>query len=116
LNETDNLQDELKGLEIRKSLYAADAGNKGRQEAVANSYRTLGDTEVILASRPHEPAGKQAAHWREARSWYKLAQEIYLSLRSDGALRGEDAGEPDRMSREIAKCNDALEKLTGSSP
>jgi tRNA A-37 threonylcarbamoyl transferase component Bud32/tetratricopeptide (TPR) repeat protein len=116
LNETDNLQDELKGLEIRKSLYAADAGNKGRQEAVANSYRTLGDTEVMFASRPHEPAGKQAAHWREARSWYGLALQIYLSLRSDQALRGENAAEPERISREIARCDDALEKLTGSSP
>jgi len=114
LNETDNLQDELKGLEIRKSLYAADAGNKGRQEAVANSYRTLGDTEVILASRPREPAGKQAVHWREARSWYRQALQIYLSLRGDGALRGENAGEPERISREIARCDDALEKLTGS--
>jgi tetratricopeptide (TPR) repeat protein/tRNA A-37 threonylcarbamoyl transferase component Bud32 len=115
-NKTDNLQDELKGLEIRKSLYAADAGNKGRREAVASSYGTLGDTEVIFASRPHQPAGRQAAHWREARSWYKLALEIYLSLRSDGALRGEDAGEPDRISRKIAECGDALDELTGSSP
>jgi tetratricopeptide (TPR) repeat protein len=115
LNKTDNLQDELKGLEMRKRLFAADAGNKGRQEAVANSYRTLGDTEVIFASRPRQSAGKQAAHWREARSWYKQALQVYLLLGRDGVLRGENAEEPDRISREIAKCTDALERMTGRS-
>jgi serine/threonine protein kinase/tetratricopeptide (TPR) repeat protein len=111
LNKTDDLQGELRGLEIRKKLYAADPGNKGRQEAVANSYRTLGDTEVIFASSPRLSASKRVAHWREARSWYTLALQIYLSLRSDGALRGEDTGEPDRIAQELAKCSAALERL-----
>jgi serine/threonine protein kinase len=108
--QTSDLSYELKALEIRKKLSEDDPKNKGRQEAVALSYATLGDTEQILASRPHMPASQQSRHWREARSWYQQALQRYQSLRSEAALRGEQAGEPDRIARQIAKCDAALGK------
>ncbi len=100
----------LKALEIRKKLFKDDPKNKGRQEAVAVSYATLGDTEEIFASRPHVSASEQARHWREARSWYQQALQSYQSLRSEAALRGEEAGEPDRIAQELAKCDAVLGK------
>jgi non-specific serine/threonine protein kinase/serine/threonine-protein kinase len=111
---TSELSYELNALEIRKNLFKDDPKNKGRQEAVALSYATLGDTEEILASRPDVPASRRAQHWREARSWYRQALQSYLSLRSQAALRGEEAGEPDRIAQEIAKCDAKLRKTPSS--
>jgi serine/threonine protein kinase/tetratricopeptide (TPR) repeat protein len=104
------LEYEIKALEIRRKLFADDPNNKGRQEAVAVSYATLGDTEQIVASRPHTSASYSSRHWRQARSWYEQAQQSYQSLRSAAALRGEEAGEPDRIAQEIAKCDANLRK------
>jgi len=101
---------ELKALEIRKKLFTDDPKNKGRQEAVALSYATLGDTEQILALRPRTRRSQQLRHWSQARSWYSQASESYQSLRSGGALRGEEAGEPGRIAQEIAKCDAVLGK------
>jgi non-specific serine/threonine protein kinase/serine/threonine-protein kinase len=109
--QTSDLNYELKALEIRKKLFEDDPKNLGRQEAVAVSYATLGDAEEILAARAHMPAGKQMQHWREARSWYQQALQSYLSLRSQTALRGEEAGQPGRMAQEIAKCDTMLRKV-----
>jgi hypothetical protein len=108
--QTRDLNYELKALEIRKKLFEDDPKNLGRQEAIAVSYATLGDAEEIFAARAHMPAGKQVQHWREARSWYQQALQSYLALRSQTALRGEDAGQPDRMAREISKCDTMLRK------
>jgi len=104
---------ELKALEIRKKLFTDDPKNKGRQEAVALSYATLGDSEQILAMRPHTLKNQQVRHWSQARSWYEQASESYQSLRSAAALRGEEAGEPDRIAQEIAKCDTMLRKSHG---
>jgi serine/threonine protein kinase len=98
------LRFELKALEIRKKLWLADPKNKGRQEAVAFSYATLGDTEEILAARSGTRAKQKPKHWRQALSWYRQALQSYSQLRSQSALRGEDAAEPDRVEREIQKC------------
>jgi hypothetical protein len=103
-----DLQYELKSLEMRKKMSAADPTNLGRQEALASSYSTLGDVEVIFASRPGAPSDPRRDHWRLAASWYKPALEILLRLRIAGALRGADRGEPDRVAQEIAKCETAL--------
>ncbi len=104
---------ELKALEIRRKLFTDDPKNKGRQEAVALSYATLGDTEQMLAMRPHTPKNQQLRHWSQARSWYEQASESYQSLRSGAALRGEEAGEPDRIAQEIVKCDAMLRKNHG---
>jgi eukaryotic-like serine/threonine-protein kinase len=104
------LDHELKALEIRQKLLADDPKNKGRQEAVAVSYGTLGDTEEILALRPHTPANLQSRHWRQARSWYAQALQGYQSLLSESALRGEERGEPARITKELAKCDARLGK------
>jgi tetratricopeptide (TPR) repeat protein len=109
--QTSNLNYELKALEIREKLFEDDPKNMGRQEAVAVSYATLGDAEEIFAARSHIGVGKQVQHWREARSWYQQALQSYLSLRSQTALRGEDAGQPGRMAQEISKCDAMLRKM-----
>jgi tetratricopeptide (TPR) repeat protein len=99
-----------KGLEIREKLYAAEPANPRRKDVLANSYATLGEAEVMLASRLRLSLANRIRHWREARSWYKRALEIWTPLNAAGLLRADDAGEPDRITREIAKCDAALTK------
>jgi serine/threonine protein kinase len=96
------------GLEIREKLYAADPTNPRRKDTIANSYVQLGEAEAILGMNPRVPPARRTRHWREARSWYQRAFEIYNDLRAKGALRGKDSGEPERIAREIAKCDAAL--------
>jgi serine/threonine protein kinase len=98
------------GLEIRHKLYAAEPANPRRRDTVANSYAQLGDAEAILSTNPRVPPAQRIAHWKEARSWYQLALEIYSDLKVKGALRGKDSAEPDRIAREIAKCDAVLSK------
>lgn len=113
LGQASDVQYGLKALEIRRRECAADPMNRGRQEALADSLSMVGDTEVMLASRPRVP--KPADYWRAARSWYKQAQQIVVQLRTQGALRGEDPETPERIAREIAKCDAALQKLATSA-
>jgi hypothetical protein len=93
-----------------------DPQNKGREQATGITYKTPGDIEAIFASRPRVPLNEQGAHGRHARSWCKLALQAYQSLQSEGKLRGEEAGEPDRMNHELTKCEAALAGLGSSIP
>jgi len=106
-----DLHYELKALEMYRKFYASDPGDKRQEELLANSYATLGDTEALLASQAKLDSSQSQRHWQQARSWYRQALEISLQLRSQGALRGEEAGEPDRITREIAKCDSALNQF-----
>ena len=98
----------LKSLEIRRQLLSANPGNGGRKEALANSYEMLGEAEASLASRAQLTPNVRSRHWRNARSQYVQALSILLELQAKGALRGEDAQEPDRVRQGIAKCDAAL--------
>jgi tetratricopeptide (TPR) repeat protein len=95
-----------KSLEIRRQLLVANPKNGGRKEAVAKSYSMLGDAEVVLASKGGRTV--QLQHCRAARSWYKQALDIFTALRSQDALRGEDATEPDAIAKALEKCDSTL--------
>jgi non-specific serine/threonine protein kinase/serine/threonine-protein kinase len=101
----------LKSLEIRRQLLAANPDNGGRKEALASSYGMLGQAEVTLASRARFTPNARRQHWRNARSQYQQALNIFLDLQAKGALRGQDAQEPGKIRQEIAKCDAALATL-----
>ena len=106
----------LKSLEIRRQLLAANPNNGGRKEALASSCEMLGQAEVFLASRAQLTRNVRTQHWRDARSHYQQALSIFLELQSKGALRGEDAQEPDKVRQGIAKCDAALAALRDPAP
>jgi hypothetical protein len=105
-----DLSYELKSLDMRKAMCAADPANLGRQEALASSYATLGDVEVIFASKSAVAVNQRREHWARAESRYKQALDILVRLRARGALRGAESTEPDRVAKEIARCEAALAK------
>ena len=47
----------------------------------------------------------------EARSGLKKSFGIWQDMKNKGTLSGADAGKPDELAKEIAKCDDALKKL-----
>jgi len=110
LDRSSNLIGLQRSLEIRRQLLVANPNNGGRKEAVAKSLSMLGDAEVALASKGAFVV--QLQHWRAARSWYKQALDIFRALESQGALRGEDASEPDVIAKAIMKCDAALTGTT----
>jgi hypothetical protein len=50
----------------------------------------------------------------EARSWYRRSRAGFLEIRDRGALTRDEAGQPEEMARQIAKCDAAMMKLQGS--
>ncbi|MGD0125810.1 MAG: protein kinase [Terriglobia bacterium] len=101
----------LKSLEIRKQLLAANPNNGGRKEAIANSYDLLGEAELALGSRASMASNLRMERLRNAKSHYEQALTIFLELQAKGALRGEDAQEPEKVREGIAKCDAALATL-----
>jgi hypothetical protein len=37
--------------------------------------------------------------------------DIYQDMKSNGTLKGADAGKPDELAKEIAKCDAVLERV-----
>jgi hypothetical protein len=70
-----------------------------------NVYAEIAVSHVALASDPHLRAAEQIEHWREARSWYLKSLEIWLELRRQGKLAGDEVARPEGVPMEIARCD-----------
>jgi len=64
----------------------------------------LGDARAALGAK----GSKQ--QWNAAKEAYQKALDIYQDMKNKGKLSGADAGKPDELTKEIAKCDAALEK------
>jgi eukaryotic-like serine/threonine-protein kinase len=97
----DNAQ---QGIKIDEVLVAASPTNAGAHNTLAQLYRQLGDSYAALGGK----GSKQ--QWSAAKDAYQKALEIYQDMKSKGTLSGADAGKPDELAKEIAKCDEALTK------
>ena len=97
-----------------EALSAANPTNAVARRDLALGYETLGESYATFASREKAPASKRLEYWREARVWYQRELRVLLEMRDHGALMAAHAGEPDRITGEVAKCDAALAKLHGS--
>jgi hypothetical protein len=52
--------------------------------------------------------GQSENHWQAARDAYQKSLDIYQDMKSKGTLNGADAGKPDELAKDIAKCDAAL--------
>jgi tetratricopeptide (TPR) repeat protein len=97
----DNYRQALPGFE---ALVARSPANAKTRTDLALTYYDLG-----MARSKFEPAKSQSEdRWREARGWYQKSLDIYQDMKSKGTLNGTDAGKPDELAKEIAKCDAAL--------
>ncbi len=95
-----------RSLAIREALSAADPNNHETRRERAASYTRLGDASRQTGAR--SGAAPSAEDWRQARSWYQRALEVWLELQRAGALRGSETGEPDRIAAKIKEADTAL--------
>jgi serine/threonine protein kinase/tetratricopeptide (TPR) repeat protein len=97
-----------KALAISEQLAAADPENADLRGQLANSYFQAGETFAALASDAKAAAGRKAAHWRDARAWYKRSMEAYTGLKNRGTLHAHGAEKMDEVARAMAKADAAL--------
>jgi non-specific serine/threonine protein kinase/serine/threonine-protein kinase len=111
---TGGLENLQKSLAIFKSLPSADQNNDFALSGMAGTCTGMGMAHAALAMTKGATVGQQLTHWREARSWYQKSLDIWLEMRSRGALARVDADKPQDMAGEIAQCDAAIAKLHGS--
>jgi non-specific serine/threonine protein kinase/serine/threonine-protein kinase len=103
----------LQGIKIDEALVAASPTNATARSTLAQLYSQLGASHAALATRVN--AGEQAEQWRAARDAYQKSLDIYQGMKGEGTLSSADAGKPDEVLGQIAKCDAALKKL-GAGP
>lgn len=100
-----NLQ---QALPLIESVSAQSPMNAFKRRDLALTYFSLGAAYMKLASEKMLSADKQREHWGEARAWYQKSLGIWQNMRDKGTSGGADAGMPDEVAREIARCDVAL--------
>jgi serine/threonine protein kinase len=113
-DETAAVKDYREALQVLEALSEADPNNASVQRDLAACYAYFGDVYSFLASKASLPTSKQIEHWQAARSWYQRSLKLTLQIRDRGLLRSSDAGEADRLTSLIDKCDQTLMKLKGS--
>ena len=93
---------------ILEALSRADPSNERMRQILAEVLGAEADAEQAMAAGPGTAAAARPGHWQQARLLYGKSLEIWLDLRKRGVLRADVAGEPDRISGLIARCDDAL--------
>ncbi len=106
----------IKGaLEVFKEMRAADPDNAMTRARVAAVHASLGAAYAALAAAPKKPVSQQIEYWRSARASFQRSREIWVDFLNRGATSGTEAAEPDRLAREIARCEAALARLCASA-
>jgi hypothetical protein len=96
----------LQGIKIDEALVAASPANATARNTLAQLYSQLGASHAALAMKAG--ASKQTEHWQAARDAYQKSLGIYQDMKGKGTLSGADAGKPDEVAREVARCDAAL--------
>ena len=105
------LESSGQALAIFEMLVQRSPANVKIRTDLALTYYDLGAAQSKLASDDLALTAQSIDEWRQARSWYQKSLDIYQDMKSKGTLSGADAGKPDGVSGNIAKCNEALKKL-----
>jgi tetratricopeptide (TPR) repeat protein len=99
----------LSGIKIDEPLVIASPTNALARNTLAQLISQLGAYHAALAAKAG--ASKQTEHWLAAKDADQKSLEIYQEMKSKGTLGGADAGKPNDLAREIAKCDAVLAKL-----
>jgi tetratricopeptide (TPR) repeat protein len=77
----------------------------------ANVYSELGMAYASLGSDLRLSHGARREQWLQAQTCYGKSRDIWQEQRRQGKLLTENSEEPNRLSKEIEKCVQALAKL-----
>jgi serine/threonine protein kinase len=100
-----------RAIAIFRDLVTADPENMVYRRNLGLSFTKVALSHTSRAEDPKRPAGARSAHWREARALFREALDVFSDLRERGALRPADAGKPDELAAEVARCDEALARL-----
>ncbi|HYL99172.1 MAG TPA: serine/threonine-protein kinase [Blastocatellia bacterium] len=81
------------------------------QRNLAYDYSICGLAYSTQGAETKLPIETRIERWQSAQSYYKRAQDIYVSLRNRGALRPDDQDKPDQMSSKATECEKAISAL-----
>ncbi len=96
----------LQGIKIDEVLVAASPTNASARNTLAQLDGQLGATHAALAARAG--GARQTEQWHAAKEAYQKSLDIYQDMKTKGTLSGADAGKPDEIAKEIARCDAAL--------
>jgi hypothetical protein len=96
---------------VFENLAKSSPGSNYLTDNFANVYSELGMAYAALGSDVRLPRDVRRKHWSQSRLWYRKSLEVWLELQRQGKVLSEYAGEPDRISKEIDDCTQALGHL-----
>jgi eukaryotic-like serine/threonine-protein kinase len=107
----EGLESARRGNEIFEAL-AAGGGSGGfyKLVGVAESRASLAGIYEQRADLPNQSGSVRQESWRNARLWYARSLDAWSRAKEKGTLDQSDQGEPDRIAKEIAKCDAALSR------
>lgn len=102
------LESTRRGNQILEALVAGNASaDFYKLIEVAHSRAAVADAYEQLASQGRS-ASISTETWRSALAWYQRSQEAWSRAMKKGTLDRADRPEPDRVAKEIAKCDAQL--------
>lgn len=109
--------EQLRGVEIAKSITETNAKVSEAQYALADGYSGLGESSQALGSDIHVPVQDRIQYWNKARTWYQHSRETWQGIPNPGVRTpvGFACGSPKKAAQELADSEVALPKLDPSS-
>jgi eukaryotic-like serine/threonine-protein kinase len=103
------LENVRNGLQIALALYRADpTENNDKLTDLADAYAASGFAYAHLAERHAISNAERTADWEHARDQYQQSANTWHIALQLHVVAGPDAGKPEQVSKELARCNAAL--------
>jgi tetratricopeptide (TPR) repeat protein len=83
-----------------------DPQNARTRRDLADAYQSMAINRLNTSTKSN---GQNML--REARSWFEKSFGIWQDMKNKGTLSGADAGKPDELAKELARCDAALERV-----
>ncbi len=112
----ESLKYQMAGLDVRVKLSEEHPEDALTKFVLAVALSKLGDIHSVLGARAQDSAGERAEHWRQARDWYENCLDVLIQMRDNNTLSPSQAGAPDEIRGEIAKCDKAIAALAAARP
>jgi tetratricopeptide (TPR) repeat protein len=104
-----------KALSLAEERVKADPSNARASEDLAEAYSKIAAAHFQLGSDGNAPLKQKKKSLMDARSWYQKSLEIWQAMRDHGTLSGLHAEEPEKVTREVSRCQSALDLLSAQT-
>jgi len=109
-NREDALKQYTNAIEMLEHLTATDRTNARYRIALADALSSTAGVYVRAATQDGE-SEMRLYDWTEARSFYQRSQELWLELSRTSKIPAARVGETQKVSTELARCDQSLAKL-----